>query len=127
MVTHVGFNPRQAAEAPKKEGGMLKRNRDVTGVSSPQMGSHAAAFWRPHSLERPRPQPPPPALTRQHLEATTAYAPSARHRVVNDNSQTTDLIFCKKKKIIRRCHVGGGVHTHAHTLTHAQWKLSLSP
>lgn len=81
-----------------------------------------AKRWRPGG---PRPRPHPPALTCQHLEATASHAASLLHRVVNDNSQTTDLIFCKKEKIIGHFHVGGGALTL--TLAHTQWKLSLSP
>lgn len=49
-------------------------------------------------------------------EARPARATSSLHRAVGDSHQTTDLIFCKREKIIGHFHVGG-VHTHTYTHT----------
>lgn len=84
-------------------------------------------MWPAVSSPHWRPQPPLPVVWRAKLWgtwwpqmtalvllplATSTRATSPQHHVVNNNSQTTDLIFCKREKIIEHFHVGGSTHTY---------------
>lgn len=89
------------------------------------LAAQAAAFWGPEAWEAWEPDrrglvAADPALT------LLPWATSPRQCAVSNNSQTTDLIFCKKEKIIGHFYLNG-MRSQTHRHTHIQWKLSLFP